>query len=79
MYSWKGPPHQDLQYQKDHIQDSKVPQLIVTGALCLAIAYIGVALRLCSRHLSQTPLKADDYTILGSLVCILLISAETYI
>ena len=63
------PLPQDIAYQKAHIQDTKVPKLLATGVLCPVIAYAAVILRFWARRISSTPLKADDYSILGSLVC----------
>ena len=48
--------------------ESEVPQLIGAFIACLAIAYLGVILRLISRRLKKTDLKADDWLIVTSLV-----------
>ena len=59
------PLPQDIAYQMAHYQDSKVPKLLATGILCPVIAFTAVILRFTARRISQTPLKADDWTILG--------------
>ena len=48
---------------------NQVPQLLGTFITCLVIAYVGIILRLVARKLNGTPLKADDWLIVGSLVC----------
>ena len=58
----------ELQYERAHVSETHVPQLIAVFTVSLAIAYSAVALRLLSRHLSKTQLKWDDWTILLSLV-----------
>ena len=47
---------------------SEVPQMIGAFVACLIIAYSGVLLRLISRRLKRTDLKADDWLIISSLV-----------
>ena len=58
----------DIQYEEDHINETRVPELITVLAISLVIAYSAVALRLFSRRLSNTALKYDDWTIMLSLV-----------
>lgn len=50
-------------------KESRVPQLVTSFVICLIVAYLGVALRLISRRVRNTPLWIDDWLICGSLVC----------
>ena len=59
-----------LQYQKEHISDTKVPMIMASVIAWFVIAYTAVAMRLISRRLSRTLLKWDDWCILSSLVSI---------
>ena len=57
-----------LQYQREHISDTHVPQLIAAFVCALVIAYTAVILRLLSRYMGRTQLKWDDWLIISSLV-----------
>ena len=57
-----------LQYQKEHISDSKVPMIMASAIAWFVITYTAVAMRFISRRLSRTILKWDDWCILISLV-----------
>ena len=63
-----APTPSQIQYQLDHIHQSKVPSIIATCVICLFIAYVGVLLRLASRRILGTSLKTDDWAIILSLV-----------
>ena len=57
-----------LQYEKSHINDTHVPQLIASFAVSLFLAYSAIVLRLTSRRFSRTQLGWDDWIIILSLV-----------
>ena len=59
---------QSLEYQKEHINDTRVPMIMTSIIAWFIIAYVAVALRFISRRISRTALKGDDWCILGSLV-----------
>ena len=58
----------ELQYERNHINDTHVPQLIVSFVVSLFLAYSAILLRLISRRLSRTQLGWDDKIIVLSLV-----------
>lgn len=58
----------ELEYQKSHINDSRVPEIIAAFAVCLPLAYIAVILRFTSRRIGKIALKADDYWVIIALV-----------
>ena len=62
------PSPAEIQYQLDHISDTKVPGMISSFVISLTTAYIAVCLRLISRRISKTKLQADDWCIILSLV-----------
>ncbi|KAI9681158.1 MAG: hypothetical protein M1817_002440 [Caeruleum heppii] len=64
-------PPEELQYQLANINDDRSPILIAVNFTGFALATIAVGLRLLARRVSGLPLKADDYTILVSLVLVL--------
>ena len=55
-------------YQLLHIHDSRVPEIIVSMAVCLPAAYIAISLRFLSRRIGKVPLKADDWWLVVGLV-----------
>lgn len=59
----------EISYQLAHINQSRVPSLITSGAICLSAAYIAVVLRLISRRLVHARFEADDWCIVLGLVC----------
>lgn len=58
----------NIEYQLAHENQTRVPALIASGAICLSAAYVFVILRFISRRLSRTPIKADDWAIVLGLV-----------
>lgn len=58
----------DVAYQLAHREETRVPSLILSGAICLAAAYMAVVLRLISRRLVRSPLAADDWCMVLGLV-----------
>ncbi len=63
-----GDENAEIDYQKNHIDETHVPQLIVAFVVSLFLAYSAIILRLFSRRLSRTPLGWDDWIIVLSLV-----------
>ena len=57
-----------IEYQKEHIQDSRVTMIMASVIAWFIIPYVAVALRFTSRRISRTVLKWDDWCILLSLV-----------
>ncbi len=57
-----------MQYQLDHIQDTRVSSLYAAAAVCLPAAYITVFLRVLSRRLGDIRLGSDDWCIMFALV-----------
>ena len=53
--------------------ETEVPRLIGAFVACLVIAYLAVILRLISRRLNKTDLKADDWLLVTSLVSSMLL------
>lgn len=58
----------EVQYQQAHIDEDKSPRIIAACVVCLVAAFLVVILRFVSRRLVRSPLQADDYTIIVSLV-----------
>lgn len=58
----------DIQYQLDHLHDSRVHELLVAQIICFVLAVTAVILRLASRRLSKVPVQFDDYMTLMALV-----------
>ena len=61
-------PPEVIQYQLQHIQDNRAPDLIITFATCTALAYVAVILRLVARRTNKASLQADDFWALLALV-----------
>lgn len=57
-----------LAFQEAHLYDDRSLGLKVTFILALIISTVAVVLRVVSRRIANAPLKADDYTIMVSLV-----------
>ena len=57
-----------VEYQIAHENQTRVPALVASGAICLSAAYASVILRFTSRRLSRTAIKADDWAIVLGLV-----------
>lgn len=58
-----------IQYQLEHINDSRIPSIRIAAAFCLSAAYIAVFLRVLSRQLGNIKLGSDDWCIILALVC----------
>ena len=61
-------PPAEAQYQLDHINDSRVKDLLSSQIACFAPATIAVILRFVSRRVSKIAIKADDWMIVVALV-----------
>ena len=64
------PTSAELQYQRDHIEDTRVPGLIASNVVCLVIATTAVALRFLCRQMGRIKYEYDDWLILAALVLI---------
>lgn len=58
----------ELQYQKDHFNDSQAHTVTVACGICFALAAIAVILRVLSRRVISASLGKDDYMIFAALV-----------
>lgn len=54
----------DIQYELEHLHESRVHVLLVSQLICFVLAVIAVILRLVSRRLIKAPIQSDDYMIL---------------
>ena len=61
-------PSAALDYQLLHMNDSRVPEIVASLAVCLPAACIAVVLRLASRRIGKIPWKADDWWLVVGLV-----------
>lgn len=62
------PTPAEIQYMEKHIGDDMVPAILAVHVICTVAAYIGVAMRLVSRYIQRAGIKADDWSIVASLV-----------
>lgn len=53
---------------EEHIEDTKVPRVIVAFTTCLTLAYLVVCLRFVSRRIGNVKLAANDWLIVIALV-----------
>lgn len=61
-------PSAAADYQRLHIHDSHLPEIVVSLAVSLPAAYIAVILRFISRRIGRIPWKADDWWLVIGLV-----------
>lgn len=59
----------ELQYQEAHKDETIQPNFIASLVICTVLAYTAVALRLVARRRQRAHLGADDWWIIGALVC----------
>lgn len=59
---------QSLQYQEKHKNENKGPEIVVSLAIMLAVAYIAVGLRFTSRRMVRVKLSYDDWVMVIGLV-----------
>lgn len=57
-----------IQYQLQHYNDDKGPAVIAGSVILISIATTVVVLRLVARRIAGTTWRADDYSIIASLV-----------
>ena len=62
------PSPAELQYQLDHPDDNLSPNLIISHAVCLALACVAICLRFTSRHIAEIKYEADDWLMMPALV-----------
>lgn len=60
---------QGLQYQEKHKNENRGPEIVVSLAIMLTVAYIAVGLRFISRRIVRVKLSYDDWVIVIGLVC----------
>lgn len=72
-----SPTPADMQYMQEHINDSKVGDIIAVNVTGICIAILAVSLRFLSRRLVRTEMKADDFMIVVALVSHRSLSALT--
>ena len=59
---------EDIAYQKEHIQDDRSNDIIVSHTICIAIASVAVILRFISRRVGNLKVSWDDYMIVAAFV-----------
>jgi hypothetical protein len=55
--------------QEKHKNDNKGPDIVVSLAIMLTVAYIAVGLRFTSRRMVRAKLSYDDWVMVIGLVC----------
>ncbi|KAL6714744.1 hypothetical protein ACLMJK_008169 [Lecanora helva] len=60
----------DIEYMKEHVNDSRTTGMIVSSVVCGVAALLAVILRLVSRRLGHLHLAADDWWMILSLIAI---------
>ena len=58
----------EVQYELEHIDQDRAPNIIAAYATCLSLACIAVVLRFIARKTSRSSLQADDLAIFLALV-----------
>lgn len=58
----------NIRYQKAHLDDSRVPEIVASLVICLPLALTAVALRFLARRKGKIAIKADDWWIAIGLV-----------
>lgn len=67
---------QALAYQQAHINEDRGPALAAAFIVLMTLATLAVILRLLARRLIKAPLKADDWTMVLSLVSSYMLGCE---
>lgn len=62
------PTPEQIEYQRQHIDDNRVDTLIAANVVCFGLGFIAVCMRLASRRMANIEFKADDWCILCALV-----------
>ena len=58
----------DIAYQKAHVRDDRSQDIVVSHAICIALAAIAILLRFVSRRLGKVAVGADDWMIVAAFV-----------
>ena len=58
----------EIKYETEHIHDNRGPDIVISSAVCIALATAAVCLRLLARRLSRAAVLADDYMMIFALV-----------
>ncbi|KAI1325108.1 hypothetical protein F5Y16DRAFT_423327 [Xylariaceae sp. FL0255] len=58
------PTAQQIQYMQEHINETRVPSIHISNAICLGATTISLALRFAARHYGRSGVGKDDYSIL---------------
>ena len=66
-----GLPPEWLEYQLQHFNDDRAPEILGVGISFFTIATVAVSLRLLARKISKVRCGYDDYFIVIALVCAL--------
>ena len=64
------PSPTEMAYQEQHMNDTRVPEMLVIFIFSMAIAHIAVFLRFMARRVKQQRLLLDDWVILASSVTV---------
>ena len=59
---------EDIAFQKAHIKDDRSNDIIVSHAICIAIAFVAVILRFVSRRVGNLKVSWDDYMIVAAFI-----------
>ena len=62
------PSPAEISYEQQHVDESKVANLIVSDVVCFTLAVVAVCMRLASRRIARIKFMADDWLIIGALV-----------
>ena len=63
-------PPEEAHWQFQHINDTKVTDVLVSFVVCLVLALAAVILRFCSRRLKGTKCHSDDWLMLPALISV---------
>jgi len=63
------PSPAEVLYEQQHITDNRAPTVIAADVVCFSLACIAVCMRLASRRIAKIKYMADDWLIIGALVC----------
>lgn len=66
----------ELQYLESHRNETRQPNFIASLVIGSVLAYTAVALRLIARRKQKLHLAADDWWIIGSLVSVMVYTAD---
>ncbi|CAD6572261.1 MAG: hypothetical protein ASARMPRED_005213 [Alectoria sarmentosa] len=58
----------EIEYELAHVHDNRAPNIVISTAICIALAITAVLMRLLARRLSKSRILADDYMIFFALI-----------